>query len=1078
MNRLGTIGGIAVCCLIGFTSAATAHELKPLKYNNPGLVVDLGVGLWAFPMPIDYDDDGDMDLMVGSMDKPSRGTYLFENPTQDPSITMPVFKPGVRIGTAHQYMTINTVDGQPVVLRPDNAYRRDPATGQFDFKKAQPLGLPPNPAVEGHRPRGRFMRYVDYDGDGDQDIALGAGLWDDLGWDHAYDNMGRWQNGPLHGHVDIYDNAGTDQSPDYQPPVRLSAAGGPIDVYGWPCPNFADFDGDGDLDLLCGEFMDGFTYFQNMGTRTEPTYAAGVRIADAAGSPISMHVQMITPTAVDWDRDGDVDLIVGDEDGRVALVEHTGKWFAGTPIFAAPKYFQQIADELKFGALATPHVIDWDDDGDLDLLCGNTAGNIGWFENLGVPDPVTTDGLPRWAAPELLQIQNGDGETEDFRVMAGPSGSIQGPCEAKWGYTTLTTGDIDSDGDDDIIYNSILAKLGWLQRDGDRLTNRIFDSGQLEMPPRWLWWRSLRSDALTQWRTTPVLVDFDEDDHLDLVMLDQEGYLTLRRSMGPAERIFVDPTGQPLQLNPASCGRSGRVKMAVVDWDGDGRRDLLVNSENATWYRNLGRNGEKVTLAKIGNLADRNVAGHTSSPTTGDFSGDGKPDLLVGSENGRIYYIEHDQCLTYPERELAGDTTKPPPPRIGGMIEEATLDPKKFQHAHTSTLCENSRGVVIAWVGKVKGQTHTSIWCGYDDGLQWSGSAEVATGRQRGDLVYPCWNPVLVQTPGDGPTILFYKVGESPQSWWGEYLVSQDRGRTWSQSYRLPEGIVGPIRSAPVWTGDDRLLSGASTESDGWKVHFESVRFADGRPQGVWTRTDDLEASAYQSIQPAMLRHDDGRIQAICRTNQGVLTTTWSEDDGKTWSPLQNLGVPHPNSAIDAITLSFLAERRKPPGAAPILAERRKPPGAASLAERRKPPGAAPILAERRKPPGDSPEGLRPTATIDGASPEGLRPTARLDKTETIIPTGHQRHWMVGNFQMPGSNLGGREILSLLASDDGLQWRPIATLDTRPGGEICYPSMIQSADGLVHITYTDGKTSIRHMVLDPMEMTDAAGDER
>ncbi len=45
-----------------------------------------------------------------------------------------------------------------------------------------------------------------------------------------------------------------------------------------------------------------------------------------------MHVQMITPVAIDWDRDGDVDLVCGDEDGRVAFVENTGKLdTAGVP---------------------------------------------------------------------------------------------------------------------------------------------------------------------------------------------------------------------------------------------------------------------------------------------------------------------------------------------------------------------------------------------------------------------------------------------------------------------------------------------------------------------------------------------------------------------------------------------------------------------------------------------------------------------------------------------------------------------------------------------------------------------------
>ena len=57
----------------------------------------------------------------------------------------------------------------------------------------------------------------------------------------------------------------------------------------------ADFDGDGDLDLLCGEFLDGFTYFENTGSRTRPRYAAGQRLVTSGGEPLAMDLEMIVP---------------------------------------------------------------------------------------------------------------------------------------------------------------------------------------------------------------------------------------------------------------------------------------------------------------------------------------------------------------------------------------------------------------------------------------------------------------------------------------------------------------------------------------------------------------------------------------------------------------------------------------------------------------------------------------------------------------------------------------------------------------------------------------------------------------
>ena len=81
-----------------------------------------------------------------------------------------------------------------------------------------------------------------------------------------------------------------------------------------------------------------------------------------------------------------------DEDGRVAMVENTGVLHEHRPVFQSPKYFRQEADMLKFGALATPFAYDWDRDGDEDIMCGNTAGEIAVFENLG----AAQNGSPKW----------------------------------------------------------------------------------------------------------------------------------------------------------------------------------------------------------------------------------------------------------------------------------------------------------------------------------------------------------------------------------------------------------------------------------------------------------------------------------------------------------------------------------------------------------------------------------------------------------------------------------------------------------------------------------------------------------
>lgn len=629
------------------TLVASAQPLERLKYNNPGLAVDLGVGLWAFPLPMDFNGSGQFDLVVDCPDKPYNGVYVFERPGTDKvQNPMPIFKAGRRISKGVQMAQVSFVDGKPRVLTPAMEYPDFRLSGLGEGVK---LPMPAN--VHARKVRGNFWRYVDFDGDGKTDLVVGADDWTDYGWDNAYTASGIWTNGPLRGFVYVLRNTGSNKKPVYEKPVQVLAGDKPVETFGWPSPNFADFRGTGKLDLICGEFRDGFTFFENIGTRTAPKYAPGRPLKTADGRPLAMDLEMITPVAIDWNKDGHVDLICGDEDGRVAFIENTGRLAAdGTPLFLPPRYFQQEADDVKCGALATPVGFDWDGDGAMDIISGNSAGYILFFKNLSGPGVEK----PKWAAPQYLEA---DGKV--IRFMAGPNGSIQGPAEAKWGYTTLSVADWDGDGLPDLIVNSIWGKVVWFKNIGTRQAPKLAAAQPIEVewdgPQPALaygWLRPNGKELLTQWRTTPVAVDWNQDGLMDLVMLDQEGYLAFferaRRNgklvLLPPKRVFCDEKGAPLRLATGIAGKSGRRKLCIVDWDGDGKLDILLNGANAKFLRQVDAHDGKWFFKDMGLLTEQNIEGHDVSPTVVDFNGDGIPDFLGGAEDGHFYYLKNPRA--------------------------------------------------------------------------------------------------------------------------------------------------------------------------------------------------------------------------------------------------------------------------------------------------------------------------------------------------------------------------------------------------------------------------------------------------
>ncbi len=680
MNSLRTFA----LALLLLPAAAAAQPIPPaagemprLAHHQPGLLVDLGVGLWAWPLPLDYNQDGLMDLVVVCTDKPYNGTWFFEHSGQfDPQTKLPVFKPAVLIGKSAPSVGISYVGNEPIVTATasvKNGEIYDFRGNAFpDFRKSQfgrpaKIGVPEKIHGEPGNIRQNQWKFVDYDGDGALDVTVGIDFWGDFGplngGEGAFDPQGNWTRGRLRGYVYLLRNTGTTAKPSYAAPVRLQAGGKDIDPYGMPSPSWGDFDGDGDLDLLCGEFRDSFTYYQNIGTRTQPNYAAG-REVTTGGVAIKMDLCMITPTAVDFDGDGDLDLVVGDEDGRVALVEHTGRVVDGMPQFLPPRYFRQFAADVKFGALATPYAFDWDADGDQDLITGNSAGYIAVIENLG--------GNPtRWAAPRYLSAGG-----KLIREQAGPNGSIQGPAEAKWGYSILSVADWDGDELPDIVTNGIWGKIVWYRNVGTRQAPRLaagqpveVAAGNVSAKPAWNWWKPTGSELVTQWRTTPQMIDWNGDGLMDLIMSDQEGYLAFferkrgadgKLTLSAPQRVFAsegasefDSNGKAankesglLRLNAGVYGRGGRRTFCIVDWDGDGKLDVMLNSvPNVNFFRGLGRDAQgRWAFRDEGPVSAHVLAGHATKPTTADWDGDGIPEMLIGAEDGFFYQLKNPRA--------------------------------------------------------------------------------------------------------------------------------------------------------------------------------------------------------------------------------------------------------------------------------------------------------------------------------------------------------------------------------------------------------------------------------------------------
>ena len=96
-----------------------------------------------------------------------------------------------------------------------------------------------------------------------------------------------------------------------------------------------------------------------------------------------------------------------------------------------------------------------------------------------------------------------------------------------------------------------------------------------------------------------------------------------------------------MRLNNGNAGKSGRRKLCFVDWDQDGKLDLLVNSVNINFMRNISTGNDTLVFQDKGEVTDHILAGHTTSPTVVDWDNNNIPDLLIGAEDGFFYFMKN-----------------------------------------------------------------------------------------------------------------------------------------------------------------------------------------------------------------------------------------------------------------------------------------------------------------------------------------------------------------------------------------------------------------------------------------------------
>jgi len=622
-----------------------------LYYGNEQSVGPLDVDwLWPDLAVVDWDRDGLLDVVCGL----TCGTYwrlpkekqfravMFRNTGQRRE-GVPIFDQPVQVDLEfpHGSMVFGDIDDDGVLDLVTVAQRWDMFDGKTMFRWFRDTSKSGSRRFEYAGNLQDFanhedlvplekpgawpsLQVVDWDGDGCKDLIVGNRVVRrsyepkvEIGTGKGFAADGTWVGGDLQGSVVFHKNIGTFNGKLSFATGRLLTTGDDqrlLSYFDSASAAVTDWNEDGLLDIVVSSF-DNLFWYQNVGTRSSPYLAAGRHVPVGGASRLPYERGSIVEA--NWNPADRHNLILMGSSFPWYLQNSGGK---DGPRYNRIQTLLRKHPPVSGGDFTKVAAGDLDADGDPDLVLGNEDGFLLYVQNNG-------DGLS-----PAIEIEAG-GET--FRV-ASPLG-LHGPSEALWGYTQPVLVDWDGDGDLDLIVGSLHSYYLYLANTGtpERAVFAAPEILQREGQP-----------LEVAWRGRPVVHDFDGDGTKDLLAFDGDSMLTVfyRKPSGKNEfdrgELVLDEQGEPMKMS-GEKSNGGRGMLALMDWDEDGSLDLIAgnaieNFDGLRWYKNVGT-ATKWALARQPDIPLNFPANHYIQIEPVDWDGDGKLDLLAGSEGGWVY---------------------------------------------------------------------------------------------------------------------------------------------------------------------------------------------------------------------------------------------------------------------------------------------------------------------------------------------------------------------------------------------------------------------------------------------------------